>query len=272
MLYNDSFIDLPGVHLPFSYSDIFTDLDYEIMETRTAPLGGAQSTHIAWGVNASETQKRYRDVSLIGFIFSKDLQYAMREHFEKTYNYSILDSLQPVFPGKKIMPVTLITFSGNTPWHREGFSQEWSTRGFEKQYHRFSPRSRYNFAVNYPFYVKDADTTKVEFAKTSKAIQDIDQQLMLKLISNESDHEEQSGIRVSRSLDQIVDDSMWQNDITVTNTKYGYDCPYIINLSSYHRVTTTNATRLSLRYMASTSYQWADIEHMYNTGTLLKNA
>lgn len=270
MLHTDSFIDLPSIALPFSYSDIFTDQDLEILETRSAPGNGIVTKNIAWNVNLQKTQKRYRDVSIMGFIIDKDLMYVLKEHFQNTYNYSILDKPHNILPGKKMLPITLITFSGNTPWHREGFCDKWASRNFEKEYHRFSPHSRYNFAVNYPLYVKDAESTKVEFAKTSDDISNIEQSLMLKMIKNNSQHEELDGIRVSRSLDQILDPSRWEDHINIVATKHGYDCPYIINLSSYHKVTTTNATRLSLRYMASTEYKWQDIENIYTSGQLIK--
>lgn len=271
MLHKDAFIDLPNISLPFSYKDVFTDQDYEIIETKTTPEKGITTKNIVWG-SVSQKQKDYSDVSIMGFIIDKNIMYVMKDHFEKTYNSSILDNNVTVATGKKILPVTLITFSDNTPWHREGFCPDWSTKRFEEEYHNFSPRRRYNYAVNYPLYVKDAEGTKVEFAKTSQDIKSIEQRLMLKMIENNSYHEEEQGIRVSRSLDQIMQEDIWKDDIDIIDTKHGYDCPYIINLSSYHKVSTTNATRVSLRYMASTKYQWQDIENLYNAGELFTNA
>ena len=272
MLHKDAFIDLPNISLPFTHADLFTDQDYEILETRTAPPGGTMTGKVGWGIGAKETQQKYRDVSVLGFILDKDIMYAMKEHFDKTYNSDIMGDIYPIAHGRTMMPVTLITFSGNTPWHREGFPQAWSTKEFEKSYHSFCPRTRYNYSVNYPLYIKDAENTKVEFAKTSKRLQDLEEKLMMQMMENDTDSETEQSIRVSRSLDKVLDEDLWKDDLEIVGTKYAYDCPYIINLSSYHKVTTTDATRVSLRYMASTEYQWSDIENLYNTGTLFKNA
>tara|TARA_B000000609_G_scaffold109045_1_gene84110 strand:- start:58 stop:897 length:840 start_codon:yes stop_codon:yes gene_type:complete len=279
MLYDNAFIDLPDISLPFTHSDLLEDQDYEILETKHVPPEGVKTSKVFWGVGLKKrgvikVKPSNSDVSLMGFIFDKDMMYAMKEHFDKTYNTDILGDIQLQPHGKSFFPVSLITFTGNTPWHREGFPYEWSSKEFEKSYHSFSPNSRYNFAVNYPLYVKDAEKTKVEFAKTKKPIQHLEKRLMMQLMKNNSDHGyiESQGLRVSKALNQITDVNLWKKDIDITATKYGYDCPYIINLSSYHKVTTTNATRLSLRYMASNKYQWSDIEDLYNTGKLLKNA
>jgi len=279
MLHNDAFIDLPDISLPFTHEDLLDDQDYEVLETKRIPPEGLLSSKVAWGVRTNSRFSASGDVSIFGFITDNDMMYVLKEHFDKTYNSDIIGDIQSLgmqsqFHGKKMMPITLITFSDTTPWHREGFSQSWSSKEFEESFHAFSPNSRYNFAVNYPLYVKDAEDTKVEFAKTTKPIQVLEKRLLKQMMENKSYHGyiESNGLRVSRSLDQIVDEHLWRNDIDIVATKYGYDCPYIINLSSYHKVTTTDATRLSLRYMASTKYQWTDIEKLYNTGKLFKNA
>ena len=272
MLHKDAFIDLPNISLPFTHADLFTDQDYEILETRTTPPGGIITGKVGWGVVGDKIQQNLRPLSLLGFILDKEIMYAMKEHFDKTYNPDIMGDIYSISQGRKMLPVSLITFSDTCPWHREGLPQPWSTREFEETYHATYPRTRYNYAVNYPLYGKKIETTKVEFAKTSKRLQDLEAKLMTQMMEKDSDSEFEQGIRVSRHIDQVVDYDLWKDDLEVTGTKYGFDCPYIINLSSYHKVTTTDATRVSIRYMSSTEYQWPDIENLYNNGTLFNNA
>ena len=89
----------------------------------------------------------------MGFVFDKDMMYAMKEHFDKTYNTDILGDIRLQPHGKSFFPVTLITFTGNTPWHREGFMNG-LPKSLKKQIIPSVPNSPYNFAVNYPYMLK----------------------------------------------------------------------------------------------------------------------
>lgn len=274
-LIKDSYIDLPNISLPLTHKDIFTDQDYEVISTMDIPATGLVTKNIAWAPPAhteKNQEKKYRDVSLMGFITDKSIQRELQQHFVDTYHKDILDSPIPVGVGKRIIAISLITFSGNTPWHREGFCDKRFSREDEQIWHTNMPRTRHNFAINYPLYTKDAGNTKVEFAKMSDNIIQIEKELTQNMLNNKSNHEEKDGVKISVALDQILDEQKWKNDINIVGTKYKYDNPYIINLSSYHKVTTTGATRLSLRYMASPTYRWKDIEKLYNAGELIKNA
>lgn len=271
MLHKDCFIDLPNLELPFNHTDILTDIDYELLESSKTPTGAVNSKNITWfNSGHTNTDLSNRKVSLMGMITDATILKEIKNFYRNNFKEDIVD-FSFFGPAKHIMGVTLITFSDNTPWHREGFNPDWTSRNFEQQFTQRHPYKRFNYAINFPLYVKDGHKTKVEFAKTTRPIQDIENRLMVDMMRKSSVEEKFKGISVSTSLDQINDADKWKDNIHVIDTKHGYDCPYIINLSSYHKVTTTNATRLSLRFMGSNKYTWNDLENFYNKGELLKH-
>ena len=74
---------------------------------------------------------------------------------------------------------------------------------------------------------------------------------------------------MSSSIDSVLDESKY--NMEVEGIKNGYHCPYIIPLSSYHKVETDGTNRISLRFMGNSSkYTYADICKMYDEGELLK--
>lgn len=272
MLHKDAYIDLPGYKLPFNHSDILTEQDYEILENKIQPSEPINTKNLVWvSTSYTNTNASNRKVSLMAYISNKDVLNSLAEYLEQNFKKDII-GLHPWGHYSKVLAVSLITFSNNTPWHREGFNADWTSKHFEDQYNRRYPYQRFNYAINFPFYVKDAHRTKVEFAKTKRPIQDIENKLIVDMMRNSSSTEMQKGITVSTSLDQIIDTDRWKEHIDVFSVKQGYDCPYIINLSSYHKVTTSNATRLSLRLMGSAKYNWQNIEDFYNNNELLLNA
>jgi hypothetical protein len=270
MLHKDCFIDLPEIELPFTYKDILTDLDYEILETKISPNHNAKSENILWFGQQSEinTNIRAREVSLLGMITNLKILDEIKHFTNKVFRKGIIEH-NTYKTGKVITGVTLITFSQNTPWHREGFNPEWTSPEYEEKFHTAYPFRRFNYAINFPLYTVNSDTTKVEFARLKSPIGAIEQNLHTKLLDNNSLEEQSQGVKMSPALDQITDEKKWQNHIEVLDTKHKYDCPYIINLSSYHKVHTTDATRLSLRLMGSHKYCWRDIETFYTNGQLL---
>ena len=270
MLHKDCFIDLPNIELPFTHKDILSDLDYEILETNLSPKHNTQSKNIIWFGQQSHinTNIKAREVSLLGAISNTKIADELKHFTNKVFHKDIIQH-NTTRGGKVLTGITLITFSGNTPWHREGFNSEWTTPEFEEKFHTAHPFRRFNYAINFPLYTKKADTTKVEFARMKSPIGAIEQNLHAKLLSNNSFEELNKGIKISPALDQITDEKKWQNHIEVLDTKHKYDCPYVINLSSYHKVHTTDATRLSLRLMGSHKYCWRDIETIYTNGQLI---
>ena len=50
MLYDNAFIDLPDISLPFTHSDLLEDQDYEILETKHVPPEGVSTSKVFWGV------------------------------------------------------------------------------------------------------------------------------------------------------------------------------------------------------------------------------
>jgi len=271
MLHKDAYIDLPGFELPFTHSDIFTEQDYEILESTTVLKESVKTKNMLWiGGDGYNTNITNRKVSLMAFITDKEFQKQLKQYYRQTFRRDIIE-IERTSLLTPIISVSLITFSGTTPWHREGFNPAWTNSSFESKFRSIHSLQRFNYAINYPFYLNDSEKTKVEFAKTSGQIKDIEKSLSIKMLDNKSHEEIDQGIKISSALDQIIDEDRWKDNIEVIGVKNGYDCPYIINLSSYHKVTSSDATRLSLRFMGSAKYNWKNIEDFYNNNELFLN-
>lgn len=265
------FIDLPTLKLPFDHSDIFTDQDYEIANSKEQLRFNTQTENILWEGNETsilETNARdTRPSSTMGYITSKKFQYILKEFFNEHFKINIMDDIWTPSVGVKFLPVTLIKFHKSTVWHREGNAD------FYNQDIINMLKGRVNYAVNFPLY-GDPNNSEVMFGKPSQKLIREEIDLLYKLQHTQDIVEgvtnSDKSLRVSASIDSILKEDVWANDIEITGIKKGYHCPYIINLSSYHKVISDNTNRISLRFMGnSKKYTYSDIVKLFEENELL---
>ena len=268
------FIDLENLKLPFTHQELFDDLDYDIANGKSQLSITTKTTNFEWHSNTSKDAPP----SILGLLTNKKVAKVFLEFINDTFSYP--DIIAPVKTGfgRKYLPFTLLKFHGNSYWHREGIPY-WASEQ-EKQI----MVSRNNFAVNFPFY-GETENTYVEFGKGSPEFEDMFAKLtkqhlrnftMMKtgilaqnIINDMENATIVNGCHTGISMDHVVSEDQASN-IELIGVKDRYDCPYIIPLSSWHKVTTTGSNRLSFRLMGSNDYTFSDICKLFDNGDLLK--
>lgn len=264
------FIDLPHLTLPFDHTEIFTDQDYEIANSKEQLIQNTQTENILWeGVEESLLRTNSRDTrpsSTMGYITSKKFQYILKDFFNDNFKINIMDDIWTPSIGVKFLPITLIKFHKSSVWHREGNADFYNRDVINML------DGRVNYAVNFPLY-GDPNNSEVWFGKPSEKLIREEMDLLYKLSNTEDKVTGVTNIektlRVSSSIDSILDENVWGEHIEITGIKKGYHCPYIINLSSYHKVLTDNTNRISLRFMGNSSkYTYKDIVQLFENNEL----
>jgi hypothetical protein len=265
-----TYIDLNGIELPFECSDLFSEQDYQVADADYQIRHNIQTPNIMWEGSEQSllptNSRSSRPVSVMGYITSKKIQRQLREFYNDTFKINIVDDAWTVSRGVKFYPVTLIKFHKSTVWHREG-NASWYTQDIINKL-----KGRVNYAINFPLY-GDKNNSRVKFGKPCDQLLATEKELMAKLLKQtdivEGVTDNNNSVKVSSSIDSILDESKW--DMQVEGIKEGYHCPYIIPLSSYHKVETDGTNRISLRFMGnSLKYTYADICRLYDEGNLLR--
>jgi|TARA_B110000879_G_C11086754_1_gene477227 hypothetical protein len=265
-----TYIDLNDIKLPFKHSDLFTEMDYQVADADYQITHNIQTEHIMWEGSEQSllptNARNSRPASVMGYITSKPIQRQLREFYNDTFKVNIVDDAWTVSMGVKFYPITLIKFHKSTVWHREG-NAGWYTQDIIDRL-----KGRVNYAINFPLY-GDKDNSRVKFGKPCNNLLAKEKELMQELLLQddivEGVTDEDRSLKVSSSIDSVLDETKW--NMEVEGVKEGYHCPYIIPLSSYHKVETDGANRISLRFMGNSSkYTYADICKLYDAGELLK--
>ncbi|MDC1040173.1 hypothetical protein OAQ62_00095 [bacterium] len=270
MLEKHPYIDLKDIELPFKCSELFSEQDYQVADADYQIRYNIQTPNIMWEGSEQSllptNSRSSRPVSVMGYITSKKIQRQLREFYNDTFKVNIIDDAWTVGTGVKLYPITLIKFHASTVWHREG-NATWYTQDIIDRL-----KGRVNYAINFPLY-GDKNNSKVKFGKPCEKLLATEKNLMQQLLSQEDIVEgvtaKDNSLKVSSSIDSVLDESKY--NMEVEGIKDGYHCPYIIPLSSYHKVETDGTNRISLRFMGNSSkYTYADICKMYDEGELLK--
>jgi hypothetical protein len=269
------FIDLTNITLPFTHQELFDDLDYDIVHGKSQLSVTTRTTNFEWHANPSKDAPP----SILGLLTNKKIARVFLDFINDTFVHP--DIIAPVKSGfgRKYLPFTLLKFHGNSYWHREGIPY-WASEQ-EKQ----MMISRNNFAVNFPFY-GETEKTSVEFGKGTPEFENMFANLtkrhlrnftMMKsgilsenIIDDMSNATISNGCHTGMSMDHIVTADQ-EKHIETIGVKDRYDCPYIIPLSSWHKVTTSGDNRLSFRLMGNNKYTFSDICKLFDNSDLIKD-
>ena len=288
-----NYIDL-DIPMPFETKDLFTDIDYEFAEEYGEQIKfkeSFQSKNIQWLIHYNKE----RPAGSLGYITSKEHQYALRDYFNDNFQIDIMKDMLVNGPGKIMLPVTLIKFQHTSHWNREGYA-EWMV-GDSRMEKAFAPH-RSQFAINFKLYGEETGTA-TEFGEPSEFITNTEKRLAEQLVqrfeagaSYQDKTLNEHSIKVNdgptRELIQDENgndvfgvwpgrdgftgtgDDLENKEITTTCRREGYSSPYIINLQKMHRVITTGTPRISMRFMCGTKRSFSEVEALHEKGLLLK--
>lgn len=271
------YIDLLDLQFPYKYSDLLTEEDSDIIKGHSQVSEITQTENFVWYPNPYDS---YAPIG--GSLHRNSIARILFEFLNDTFSENIVGESLKNSLGKTMFPISILKFHHSTKWHREGFPY-WADEQIKSSYRRN------NFAINFPLYCETADT-KVRFAKATNELEHNvrdNMQLLMEqdkwtqprninlknmfenYIENMGKSVYANNIETTFAMD-LLDDEL-EEHLTVVGEKVSYDCPYIIPLSSWHRVITNGQdNRCSLRFFGNNDYTFSDICRLYDEGDLFK--
>ncbi len=303
----------PELTLPITVEDIFTDDDYELIYDRARfnkkveivehpDLFGwtmAETSNMHWMYSPNEHTLAGTDITLekdqdfanltfeerkylgyrpptsIGVITNKQLMYKLREFAQDTFHDDFLADIWS-FGGRKIVPITLIGFSGPSTFHTEGLTG-WRRVADESLFANRIETSRTSAVCNFRL-IGDPDDCSIEVAEPDEYFTEVYDNLNKEFIAKwkqdgkepETMWSEGRGISVSSAIDQTSSDEMLSH-LTPCGKIDGYHSPFLLNLSSWHRVNIkTESPRVSLRFMGHKKHSFDYIQQLIDEDRFLK--
>ena len=279
-------LDIP---IPITANDLLTDHDYEIISNPELTTGYETTANIAWVFDE-------KNIGNAGFIINKNIARQIQEYIGDTFTIPFLPrSTNLGHSGRSIFPATLVCFTEDNMYHREGITEDIGKSAQRRSAHA----GRVGYALNFKLVGPD-DNSGTFFGEPNETI--LDWERMAGDLVEEHYLKKQN--RSSRWLNQakeielpdyvyshyIGDSVAFQHNtrrsgimnhpdvnqhgyITTVAKKEGFDKPYIINLGKYHRVdmTPSQEPRVALRFHGNwQKYSFDDIQRLYNEGSLLK--
>ncbi len=273
------YIDLTQLQFPYSLEEIFDEQDFEIASAKKQISENTITKNFVWYHNPYNDTDAPVGASLHNNKIAKNLIEWIREQF----TIDILTPIKTTILGKKMMPISCLKFHTSTGWHREGYPY-WVTKA-QQQY----LMGRTNFALNFPLYLEEGETY-VDFAKGSDEYEKRFKALTERFIDKVTEHKRavvgnlndinkeyfkemalqisEDGMTTTTVMDLM--DDIHADQLTHVGRKSQYDCPYIIPLSSWHRVTTTGNNRMSFRFLGNNDYTFSQICDLYDKKELFK--
>tara|TARA_B100000927_G_C16433536_1_gene456618 strand:- start:198 stop:1046 length:849 start_codon:yes stop_codon:yes gene_type:complete len=272
------YIDLTQLQFPYTLDEVFDEQDFEIASSKKQITENTITKNFVWYHNP------YNEDAPVGAtLHSNKLAKNLIEWIREQFTIDILTPVKTTILGKKMMPISCLKFHKSTGWHREGFPY-WVS----KEQQQYLP-GRTNFALNFPLYLEDGETY-VDFAKGSDEYEERFKTLIEKFIEKVKVHKRNSpatmkdisveyfkemalqisedGMTTTTVMDLM--DDINADQLTQVGRKTQYDCPYIIPLSSWHRVTTTGNNRMSFRFLGNNDYTFSQICDLYDKKELFK--
>jgi len=271
------YIDLVDLQFPYEYGDLLSEEDLDIIRGHSQVIELTQTENFVWYPNPHDPF-----APIGGNLHRNTIAKQLYQFVRDTFKHNIVGSIHKNMTGKAMFPISILKFHNSTLWHREGFPY-WADSKMK------DTLIRTNFAMNFPLFCETADT-KVKFAKATDELENNVKQNTNDLIENETwmgddtldlnklfsnyianmaKSRYENGIKTTFQMDLLDDEC--EEHLTVVGEKVSYDCPYIIPLSSWHRVITNGQdNRCSLRFFGNNDYTFSDICRLYDEGDLFK--
>ena len=272
------YIDLTQLKFPYTLEEVFDEQDFEIASAKKQIAETTITKNFVWYHNPYE-----QDAPVGASLHNNKLAKNLIEWIREQFTIDILTPVKTTILGKKMMPISCLKFHKSTGWHREGFPY-WVSK-VQQQY----LTGRTNFALNFPLYLEEGETY-VDFAKGSDEYEERFKTLIEQFIDKVKQHKrEKLGTLTDISTEYLKEmalqiseegmttttvmdlmDDINEDQLTQVGRKTQYDCPYIIPLSSWHKVTTTGNNRMSFRFLGNNDYNFSQICDLYDKKELFK--
>lgn len=217
----------------------------------------------------------FRPPTSIGILTNKKLMYTLKEYAQDTFHDDYLADIWNV-AGRKIVPITVIGFSGPSTYHTEGLAgfKKVADKEFINNVADMSARA--TAVINFRM-LGDPDDCSIEVADPDEEFTLEYDNLNKKYIEEwkatgkePANMVSENGISVSATIDQVSHEKML-NHLTPAGKIEGYHSPFLLNLSSFHKVNIKSvAPRVSLRFMGHKHRTFEDFQRLIDEGKFLK--
>ena len=265
------------IELPFTVDDLFTDQDYDVISQVERTTGAVRTANLYW-IFAE------REIGNAAWIHSKVIQRRLQEYMLDTFAIPFLPRSVPIgMTGRYAFPATLLCFSDDNWFHKEGFTDDMRTNSDRVNAHY----GRINYSLNFKM-LGPTENAGTFFGEPSDTVLQWDK------IGGDNG---EAYYRTHKTYDtdpyyvHMVNDKpaypyrhrrsgFWRHSdlnqhdyITTVAKKEGFEKPYIINLSKFHRVDMTPIPqpRVAMRIHGNwEKYSFDHIQQLHNEGKLLK--
>ena len=281
-------LDIP---IPITANELLTDHDYEIISNPELTSGFETTANIAWVFDV-------KNVGNAGFLINKTIARRIQEYIGDTFTIPFLPrSMKLGQSGRTVFPATLVCFTEDNMYHREGITED-----IGKSDQRISAHGgRLGYALNFKLvgpeensgtFFGEPDETILGWERTAGDLVEehyVKQQSKMpgNFFTQVKETEPQEDYVYNHYIGDSVafqhntrrsgimnhPDINQHDHITTVAKKEGFNKPYIINLAKYHRVdmTPSQEPRVALRFHGNwQKYSFDDIQRLYNEGSLLK--
>ena len=265
------------IELPFTADDLFTDHDYEIISNANRTDAGIKTANLYW--TSAE-----RELGNAAWIHSKAIKRRLQEYMFDTFAIPFLPkSIPRGLTGRSVFPATLICFTADNLFHKEGYTDDMLTNSDRQNAHY----GRINYSLNFKM-LGPTENAGTFFGEPSDTVSQWDK---IGADNGEAYHRTHNSYGTDPYYTHMINDNpayeynhrrsgfrhhsdVNQHDyITTVAKKEGFEKPYIINLSKFHRVDMTPIPqpRVAMRIHGNwRKYSFEYIQQLHNEGKLLK--
>ena len=265
------------IQAPITPDELFTDQDYEIIAQDNTD-GSAITTNLYW-----RFFQKYLGNS--AYIHNKVLHRRILEYMNDTFTIPIMPRSEVTQGGGYVFPATLVCFSENNWFHREGHTPD-----IYKNRHRLDAHlGRIDYALNFKMIGSEENSGTFFGEPNDDVIEwerigaDHAEAYHRKYLTHETEttpyyyhmvNGQPAWQYRARHADFLPHPDVNQHDyITTVAKKEDYDYPYFINLAKYHRVDMCPSIepRMSLRIHCDWKrFTFDEVQRLHLEGKLLK--
>ena len=217
----------------------------------------------------------FRPPTSIGILTNKKIMYTLREYAQDTFHEDYLADIWNI-AGRKVVPITLIGFSGPSTYHTEGLAG-WKKVADKEFLNNITDSSARATAVINFRMLGDPNDCSIETAEPDEIFTAEYDNLNKKFIEEwkatgkqPDNMVSENGISVSSTIDQVSHEKLLKH-LRPAGKIEGYHSPFLLNLSSFHKVNiNTVAPRVSLRFMGHKHRTFEDFQRLIDEGKFLK--
>lgn len=292
---NDYFFELPELTLPFSADELFDENDIHVIKSEYSKLSIIQegrffnTTNCGWTISGlidpgqAELSKnnivdytkdpffnKTRVGRNIGTVRSKKYQRILWEYINDTFHPDFVSPLVDM-NGKKTLAASILCTKPNlnnnlSSWHFEG-----SRPMFPKEINA----ARQELMVNFKLYGDNTEeTTGVQFATASDELEEYVNRTYSNIVydnfSPKIFNRPEDDVALSVTADQFDGEANWPGHFTTVAEHNGYNNPFCINVSTWHRVYNSTTPRCTLRLPGNKQHKFEYYRNLHLEGKFIR--